>query len=44
MASLKPRLKPFWGERDRIRPGDADAVEAERLGAFDEGALQPIAV
>jgi hypothetical protein len=44
MAGLEPGLEPLRCERDRIRLGDADRIEAERLGAFDEGAFQRPAV
>jgi hypothetical protein len=44
MSGLKPGLKTLRRERDRIRPGDANSVEAKRLGALDEGAFQPLAV
>ena len=44
MTGLEPGLKALRRERDRIRAGDADGVEAERLGAFDEGSLEPVAV
>jgi len=44
VAGIQPGLEPLRRERDRIRPGDADRVEAERLGALDEGAFQRLAV
>jgi hypothetical protein len=44
MTGLKPGLKTLRRERDRIRLGDTDNVEAERLGALDESALQRLAV
>jgi hypothetical protein len=44
MTGLEPGLKTLRRERDRIRPGDADGVEAERLGALDEGAFQRFSV
>jgi hypothetical protein len=40
MAGFQPGLKTLRRQRDRIRPGDADRVEAERLGTLDEGAFQ----
>lgn len=40
MTGLKPGLKALRRQRDRIRPGNANDVEAERLGALDEGAFQ----
>lgn len=42
MTSLKPGLQTLRRERDRIRPGDAHGVEAERLGALDEGLLERV--
>jgi hypothetical protein len=44
MPGLKPGLQTLRRERDRVRPGDANGVEAERLGAVDEGALQRLSV
>jgi hypothetical protein len=44
MAGLEPSLEPLRCERDRIRLGDADRIEAERPGALDEGLLQRLAV
>ncbi len=44
MAGLKPGLKTLGRERDRIRPGDANNIEAERLGAINEGSFEPLAV
>jgi hypothetical protein len=44
MTGLEPRLKALRRKRDRIRPGDANNVEAERLGALDKSALQRFAV
>ncbi|MBB3017509.1 hypothetical protein FHR70_000549 [Microvirga lupini] len=44
MTGLEPGLKTLRRERDRIRPGDTDRVEAERLGALDEGALESFPV
>jgi hypothetical protein len=43
MTGLEPGLKSLRRERDRIRPGDADGIEAERLGALDERTLQRLA-
>lgn len=40
MTGLEPSLKTLRRERDCIRPGDADCVEAQRLGALDKGALE----
>jgi hypothetical protein len=40
MAGLQPSLQPFGRQRNGIRPGNANDVEAERLGAFDEGLLE----
>ena len=40
VTGLEPSLKALGCERDRIRLGDADRVEAERLGALDEGVLE----
>jgi hypothetical protein len=44
MPGREPGLKTLRRERDRIRPGNADGIEAERPGTLDEGALQPLAV
>ncbi|WP_343058462.1 hypothetical protein [Microvirga mediterraneensis] len=44
MPRIQPGLEPFGGQRDRIGPGDADRVEAERPGPFDEGAFQRLSV
>jgi hypothetical protein len=44
MAGLEPGLEPLRCERDRIGLGDADRIEAERPGAFDEGPFQRLAV
>ena len=44
MARLEPGLEALGRERDRVGPGDAHDVEAERLGALDEGALERLAV
>ena len=40
MTGLEPGLKTLRRERDRIRPGDANNIEAERLGALDEDAFE----
>jgi len=44
MASRKPGLETFGRKRDRVRLGNADRVEPERLGALDEGALERLSV
>jgi hypothetical protein len=44
MAGLEPGLEPLRRERDCVRLGDADRIEAERLGAFDDSLLQSVAV
>jgi hypothetical protein len=44
MAGLEPGLEPLRCERDCVRSGDADSIEAERLGAFDDSLLQSVAV
>jgi hypothetical protein len=44
MTGFEPGLEPLGCERDRVGLGDADRVEAERLGALDEGALERLAV
>ena len=44
MAGLEPGLKTLRRERDRIGSGDADDIEAESLGAIDEGSFEPLAV
>jgi hypothetical protein len=40
MAGLQPGLEPLRRQRNRIRRGDADRVEAECLGALDESLLE----
>jgi hypothetical protein len=40
MAGLEPSLKTHRRERDRIRSGDANNVEAERLGTLNKSALE----
>jgi hypothetical protein len=44
MAGLEPGPEPLRGERNRVRPGDTNRIEAERLGALDEGLLERVAV
>jgi len=44
MTGLDPGLQGLRRQRDRVRPGDADRVEAERPGALDEGAFQLLAL
>jgi hypothetical protein len=43
VAGLKPGPEPFRCKRDRVGTGDADRIEAKRLGVFDEGALERLA-
>ncbi|MFC5083428.1 hypothetical protein [Microvirga arabica] len=40
MTGLKPSLQTLRRKRDRVRPGDAHGVEAERPGTLDKGALE----
>lgn len=44
MSRGQPGPEPFGRQRDRIRAGDADDVEAERTGPVDESALEGVAV
>ena len=44
MARFQPRIEPLRRERNRIGSDNANGVEAERLGALDEGPLQGLAV
>ncbi len=44
MTGLKPGLQTLRRKRDRVRPGDANGVEAQRPGALDEGAFERVAV
>jgi hypothetical protein len=44
MARLDPGFQALRRQRDRVGPGDADDLEAERLGARDEGAFQLLAL
>ncbi len=44
MACLQPRLESLRRERNRIGRGDPDNIEADLLGAFDEGALERLAI
>jgi len=44
MAGLEPGFQPLGSQRDRVGLGDADGIETERLGAFDEGALQRLPI
>jgi len=40
----EPGLEPLRRERYRVGPGDPDAVETQRRGAVDEGALERLAL
>jgi hypothetical protein len=42
MTGLEPGLKALRRERNRIRPRDVNGVEAECLGARDEGLLERV--
>jgi hypothetical protein len=44
MTGLEPSLEPLRRQWDRVRSGDANRIEAERLGALDEGLLERVAV
>jgi hypothetical protein len=44
MARLDPGLEALGRQWNRVGPGDADDLEAERLGARDEGAFQLLAL
>ena len=40
MAGLEPGVEPLGSQRDRVRPGDANRIEAERLRPLDECLLE----
>ncbi|WP_343234453.1 hypothetical protein [Microvirga terrestris] len=44
MTGFEPGLQTLRRERDRIRPSDADGVEAQCLGTLDKSALEGLPV
>jgi hypothetical protein len=44
MAGFEPRVESLRCERDRVRTGDTDRVEAEPLGPLHESTLERLPV
>jgi len=44
MTGFEPRFQPLGRERDGIGRSDPDGVETDGPGAFDEGALERLAL